>query len=134
MADVINRETKRIYRSVNTPDYPEPEFMIINGKTLPTCEIKYWKIVDDEIVEMSSEEKAVVDYVQPPPEPTVEELYLQAANERRQNIKIEIEKTHSLTDEIGIIREALVKMLPDNMDILKWNDVVVAAKAKYPKE
>lgn len=133
MADVINRETKRIYRSVNTPDYPEPEFMVINCKILPSCEEKYWKIVDDKIVEMSTKEKAVVDYVAPPPEPTVEELALHAANERRQNIKIEIEKTYLLTDEIGIIREALVKMLPDDVDVQAWNDVVVAAKAKYPK-
>lgn len=130
MADVINRNTMRIHLSVNTPDYPEPEFMIINGKTLPTCESKYWKIIGDEIVEMSSEEKAVVDYVSPPPEPTPEQI----ESIRKTNISSEIAKTYSITDEIGVIREALVQLLPDDVDIQAWNDVVVAAKAKYPKK
>ena len=49
------------------------------------------------------------------------------------DIQTEIEKTHSLTDEIGIIREALVKMLPDDLNVQIWNDVVENAKMKYPK-
>ena len=53
---------------------------------------------------------------------------------RDEDIQTEIEKTHSITDEIGIIRKALAKMLPDDVDIQAWNNVVVAAKAKYPKE
>ena len=62
--------------------------------------------------------------------PTTEEI----EEKRELDIKIEIEKTYSLTDEIRIVREALVELLPDAVDVQAWNDVVVAAKEKYLKE
>jgi len=62
MATVIHRETKQILYSVNTPDYTEeiwvinPDFSNVDG--VPQ---KYWKISGDSIVEMTQEEKSVVD-------------------------------------------------------------------------
>ena len=59
MANVINRTTKEILISVNTPDY-DPIDWIINP-TFPVCEEKYYKIVGDEVQEMNTSEKAAVD-------------------------------------------------------------------------
>lgn len=133
MADVINRNTMEIHWSVNTPDHQEPEFMIINGKTFPICEIKYWKIVDDEIAEMSIEEKAVIDYIEPGPEPeplTIEEL----EKERDKNIADEIALKYSSADEIAFLRKLITgeSELID-VDIMKWLEVIAIAKANYPK-
>lgn len=134
MADVIDRETMKIYESVNTPDYPEPMFMVINGKILPQCDNKYWKIVNDEIVEMSTEEKAVIDYVPPIPEPTEEELTIKATNERRQNIQTDIKMIYpELSDELEEIRMVLAEEFPDNIRAQKYNTDIEIILAKYPK-
>jgi len=68
MSIVINRKTKMILESVSTPDYlNNPDWLIIKcsplgiDKKLPACDSKYWKIVNDDIVEMSEEEKKVRD-------------------------------------------------------------------------
>lgn len=58
----------------------------------------------------------------------------QIEEQRQANIKTEIAKTYSLTDEISIARDALAILLPDNVDVQLWNSVVVAAKAKYPNK
>lgn len=62
MADVLNRLTKQFLRSVNTPDYPEADW-IINPDLSRVDGIpwRYWKIVGDAVVEMTTEEKAIVD-------------------------------------------------------------------------
>lgn len=59
MATVLNRSTLQLIPSANTPDYP-PEQWLINP-VLPSCPQRYWKVVGDEVVEMTPEEKAVVD-------------------------------------------------------------------------
>ena len=73
MSDQIDRNTMQVHPSVNTPDYSQDAFLNISGKILPDCDKKYWKIVDEEVVEMTTVEKAVVDYVEPPITPTLEE-------------------------------------------------------------
>ena len=62
MADVLNRLTKQLLLSVNTPDYP-PADWIINPDLSPVAGVpwRYWKIVGDSVVEMTDEEKAIVD-------------------------------------------------------------------------
>jgi len=128
MADVFDKETKRLLRSVNTPDYMSDRY-IINPPFVPDCDPKYIIVEDDNTIrEMTDEEKAVVDYVAPPPEPTPEELEAQ----RDAKVVDEIAKTYRLTDEIQTIRKKLTKLFPDDDEIIKWNDVVAAAKAKYP--
>ena len=62
MADVLNRLTKQFLLSVNTPDYPAIEWII--NPDLSQVEAvpwRYWKIVGDSVVEMTAEEKAIVD-------------------------------------------------------------------------
>jgi hypothetical protein len=132
MANVFNRTTMQYEKSVNTPDYPVEDW-IINPTFVPDCEAKYMVVDGDNIREMTPEEKAAVDYVEPAPELTAEELIAKAAEVRKQNIKNEIELTYSLTDEIGIIRTALAELLPDNHEVQAWDAVISAAKAKYPK-
>ena len=62
MADVVNRLTKQLLLSVNTPDYPTVEW-IINPDLSAVAAVpwRYWKIVGDQVVEMTPEEKAIVD-------------------------------------------------------------------------
>ena len=59
MARVINRTTKQVLTSVNTPDYPIADWII--NPTPPDCPSKYWNIVGDDVLEMSQAEKDVVD-------------------------------------------------------------------------
>ena len=126
MTDIIDRNTMEIHRSVNTPDYTEPEFMVINGKTLPLCENKYWKIVDDEIVEMSTEEKVGVDYVAPPPEPTVEELEIR----RKQKTISRIREKYSPDAEFSILRRLgagkVSKTDPEFIEYDAWAEGAIA--------
>lgn len=62
MATVLNRSTKEIRKSVNTPDYPvdawirNPDLSEVEG-----VDPKYWKISGDLVQEMSQAEKDVVD-------------------------------------------------------------------------
>ena len=61
MADVLNRLTKQLLLSVNTPDYPAIEWIINPDLSqVATVPWKYWKIVGDLVVEMTAEEKAIV--------------------------------------------------------------------------
>jgi len=136
VADIFDKDSKRILRSVNTPDYLEggrwyvADRFIINPPFVPDCEPKYIVVeFDDTIREMTVDEKAVVDYVAPPPEPTPEQI----EETRKANIREEIAITYSLTDELQIIRKALAALLPDDVNVQAWNDAVVAAKLKYPE-
>ena len=62
MANVINRITKEIRPSVNTPDFQEPEWMIINELILPDCLVKWWVIEVSSIREMTQLEKDELAY------------------------------------------------------------------------
>jgi hypothetical protein len=63
MASVLNRTTKVYYESVNTPDYPESEWIINPDITALTgVPTKHWKIEpDDTVVEMTEAEKVAYD-------------------------------------------------------------------------
>lgn len=128
MADVFDKDTKKLLKSVNTPDYMTDRY-IISPSFVPNCESKYIVVESDNTIrEMNTEEKATVDYVPPESEPTIEEL----DNIRDQNVRSEIAKTYSMTDELGIIREILASLHPEDANVQAWNNVVLAAKAKYP--
>ncbi len=62
MADVINRTTLELRLSVNTPDFPKAAW-IHNPNLAPVRSVpkKYWKIRNDDVVEMGAGEKAAVD-------------------------------------------------------------------------
>ena len=60
MADVINRTTKQILRSVHTPDYPVADW--IQNPPLPEgVASRYMVIEGDDVREMTSGEKGAVN-------------------------------------------------------------------------
>jgi len=62
MSNVINRTTKQYKESVNTPDYPVADWIINPDlSALTSVPEKYWKIVGDDVVEMTQTEKDTVD-------------------------------------------------------------------------
>jgi len=62
MANVINRTTRQLIYSANTPDYNESGW-IINPDLTAVAGVpgKYWKISGESVTEMSQSEKDVVD-------------------------------------------------------------------------
>jgi hypothetical protein len=65
VATVVNRTTFQIIDSVNTPDY-DPLFWLINPPGLDillstAVPVRYWKVVGDDLAEMTQPEKDVVD-------------------------------------------------------------------------
>lgn len=62
MADVLNRTTGELLKSVNTPDYPESDY-IINPDLSAVQDVpaKYLKIEGDAVSEMDAAGKTAVD-------------------------------------------------------------------------
>lgn len=60
MANVIHRITKQYLRSVNTPDYPESDW--IHNPTIPICGPKYWVIEGDLVRAMDRAEIDELEY------------------------------------------------------------------------
>lgn len=61
MANVLNKITKQYLTSVNTPDYPESEWLI--NPVLPSCDQKFWVIKGDTVLEMTQEKKDAYLYL-----------------------------------------------------------------------
>ena len=140
MSNVFNRETKQYLKSVNTPDYDRPTgkhwedgTWIINPIFVPKCDSKYMVVEGNDIREMTLEEKAVIDYVAPIPEPeplTAEEL----EKERNKNIADEIAIKYPLSAELALnwkIHAGELTMI--SSEIVEFRNTVNLAKAKYPK-
>ena len=113
MANIFDKITKEYLISKNTPDYLEGgnsyelNRFIINPKFVPDCESKYIIIEPDNTIrEMTEEEKAIIDYVAPLPEPiplTAEEL----EKERKFLIAKDISLEYPLSDEIAKVWKVL---------------------------
>jgi hypothetical protein len=89
MSNVLNRTTKQYLISVSTPDYPDVDW-IINPDLSSVVGIaeKYWKISGDSVLEMTSEEKAIVDAAEAGATPATGENYLTAEyNSKNQLLK-----------------------------------------------
>jgi len=62
MSNVLHRTTKQYRRSVNTPDFPTSDWIINpNLSSVQNVPVKYWKITDDTVSEMSQAEKDSAD-------------------------------------------------------------------------
>jgi hypothetical protein len=59
MANVLHKITKVYLESVDTSKYLDGNWII--NPQLPFCDPKYWKITGDMVLEMTQEEKNVVD-------------------------------------------------------------------------
>ena len=55
MGKYLHRTTKQYLKSVNTPDYPESDWII--NPTLPNCDPKEWVIEGDVVRETTQSEK-----------------------------------------------------------------------------
>lgn len=101
MATLVHRTTLQIYPSANTPD-DDSEWLI--NPTFPDCDPRYYKIVGDEIMEMSAEEKAVVDN---PPEP----ILVRHAREQQEGVELEngwrIKYGKADRDELGALKNTI---------------------------
>ena len=102
MANVIKRTasangTYECQKSVNTPDYPTGTWLINpDVSALSAVPEKYWKVVGETVVEMSSAEKAVVDTV---PDPVGQKLYLESPDASVWEITIDNAGTLSTTKQ-----------------------------------
>ena len=139
MGKVFNRVTKQYKESVNTPDYKEGGInyddgnWIINPSFIPDCETKYMVIEGDIIREMTVEEKAIIDYVAPIPEPeppTTDEI----EKEYNLNVANEIALKYTLADEMSLLWKLQTGELTiDSPEIVEQRQTVADAKLKYPK-
>lgn len=63
MADIYDKDTKRVLRSRNTPDYTDdPRYIVLpHRRDQPKRPVKYWKADGDEVRAMTQGEKDAVD-------------------------------------------------------------------------
>lgn len=62
MSRVLNKTTLNYLESVNTPDYPESDWIINPDMSgVEGVDRKYWKLVNDVPTEMTAQEKQAVD-------------------------------------------------------------------------
>jgi hypothetical protein len=97
MANVIHRTTKQYLKSVNTPDFPTVNWII--NPVLPACPQKYWRIVGDEVKEMTTSQKKAVDDAQA----VTDKLYQKEQHiaTKQRDIAIEALKTDGVLDANG---------------------------------
>jgi len=62
MATVLEKSTMRVLESVNTPDFPEKDFLINPDlSAVSGVPSKYWTIKDERVVSLSTEEQTAKD-------------------------------------------------------------------------
>lgn len=65
MADVINRETLEVRRSVNASEYPYADWLILRQKNInrepADIPLEYCEIIGDEIAEVSPTDRQIID-------------------------------------------------------------------------
>jgi hypothetical protein len=66
MANVLNRTTLEYLQSVNTPDFPEQDWIINPDlSSVEGVSSRYWKIDGDSVIPMTAEEQAAFDTAHP---------------------------------------------------------------------
>lgn len=140
MADIFDKHTKRILKSVDTSkyitdgEYYEEGRYIINPQFVPQCASKYIFIeVGDTLREMTQIEKDAADWVEPPPEPippTAEEV----EKSRKRDIANGIAEKYTLADENALMRKLHTgESLLGDADIQDWLNWVATKKSEHPK-
>lgn len=111
---------KQLLININGYDYESNSNAIINS-ILPDCELKYTKVINDLIVEMTIEEKYIVDL------PSLKREWVQ-------NITDEVYKTHSV-EEIAFtaLLIAVDRLSKTGDQANSIRDTVIDALALYPK-
>lgn len=111
---------KQLLNNINGYDYESNSNAIINP-IMPNCDIKYTKVVDLNIIEMTTEEKYVIDL------PSLKREWIQ-------NITDEVYKTHSV-EEIAFtaLLIAVDRISKTGIQANNIRDTVIDALELYPK-
>ena len=111
---------KQLLININGYDYESNSNAIINP-TMPNCNIKYTKVINDLIVEMTIEEKYIIDL------PSLKKEWIQ-------NITDEVYKTHSV-EEIAFtaLLISVDRISKTGTQANNIRDTVIDALALYPK-
>lgn len=111
---------KQLLTNINGNDYESDSNAIINP-VMPSCNIKYTKVINNIIVEITQEEKDVVDLPD-------------KLKRNKNDIVIEIRLIYTIEDEIDILgRLVFGSLKTSDQEARDYSDVVEAAKIKYPK-
>ena len=98
MANVINRKTLEYLESVHTPAFPTVDFIV--NPELPPGDKKYWKVVGDEVLEMTADEKKVVD--------GKEKAETEKATAKAERERLIAERSYKIAEE-ELIAEGVIK-------------------------
>lgn len=124
MADVVHRTTKQHLRSVNTPDYPEadwirnPDLSAVAGQPA-----KYWTISGDTIALMSQSDRDAVDAAEAQAATDADKTSNKARLDDERVLKA---LALTILDEINVIRSRMVPPLQPRT----VSQMVTAIKAK----
>lgn len=111
---------KQLLKDQNGTDYKNNINAIINP-IMPDCELKYIKVENGKVVEMTDDEKKQVEY------PKLITVW-------KDNISSEIRKTYLVDEEIGMIREVVTgKIELTDQKIIDWGNCVNSAITKFEK-
>ena len=113
-------EEKQLLNNINGHDYELNSNAIINP-TMPNCDVKYTKVIDFNIVEMTTEEKHIIDL------PSLKVEWIK-------NIIDEVYKTHSV-EEIAFtaLLIAVDRVSKTGTQANNIRDTVINALELYPK-
>ena len=105
MADIYDRDTKRVLRSKNTPDFAgNPRYIVLpHRRDQPQCPVKYWKDDVNRVVEMSESEKEAVD--------TAEDAEREAAEAAAERAALIVERARENAEEAAeaeLIAEGII--------------------------
>lgn len=59
--DLLNKRVESYLKSVHTPDYEEQSNVLVNPENLPDILQKYWKVGNEQVLEMNQVEKDTLD-------------------------------------------------------------------------
>lgn len=133
MATVVNRTTFQIIDSANTPDY-DPALWLINPPGLDTLlasavPVKYWKVVSDDLAEMTQPEKDVVDTNAA----SVAAMILALQDQIDTDVSNYIQTRYTVTQQVTFvkiyvdcIRKKLIPRLEYIQNFFDWTDTVIA--------
>ena len=111
---------RQLLTNINGHDYKSDLNAIINP-IMPNCNIKYTKVIDSNIIEMTTEEKYIIDL------PDLKREWIK-------NITDEVYKSHSV-EEIAFtaLLISVDKISKTGNQALNIRDTVIDALALYPK-
>ena len=126
MSNVINRVSKNVIYSVNTPDYPEVDWIIDPDlSAVQSVPKKYWKIAGDLVLEMDQSEKDAVDAALLPAAKEERKAYLSKVVE---DLLTSRHYDYGTRSALNTMYVESVKIKPNRSNYLKpwstWIDVV----------